>query len=174
MSPHRPVLATFAIVAALALPASAQDLPMKPVYTPAPPIQVAGALAGMLSCTLSPTVGLILGSLQTVSCWFQPAGPYPREAYVGTFGTLGVDIGVVATGDLGWQVYNQASGPLINALAGTYVGLTAEAGVGVGARANLLYGGSGRTVALQPVSLEGEVALNAVGGVSTLVLKPAY
>jgi hypothetical protein len=159
MSKHRSVLVTLAILAALISPASAQ----------AP-----GAKVGMLGCTLSPTVGLFVGSLQTIACTFTPDGPYPPEAYVGTFGTLGLDIGVVAVGGLAWQVYNQSNGPLINSLAGTYVGGSGEIGVGVGVGANVLFGGSARQVALQPVSLEGEVALNLELGVSTLILRPAY
>jgi len=160
MFKHRSVLAALAILAALSSPASAQ----------APP----GVKVGMLGCVLSPTIGIIIGSLQTISCTFTPDGPYPQEAYVGTFGTLGLDIGVVAVGGLAWQVYNQTNGPLINSLAGTYVGGSGEIGVGVGVGANVLFGGSARQVALQPVSLEGEVALNLELGVSTLILRPAY
>lgn len=161
MFKHRSMLMMLAILAAVASPASAQ----------APP---PGVMVGMLSCVLSPTVGLFVGSLQTISCKFAPNGGYPPEAYVGTFGTLGLDIGVVAVGGLAWQVYNQSNSPLINSLAGTYVGGSGEIGVGVGVGANVLFGGSARQVALQPVSLEGEVALNLELGVSTLILRPAY
>jgi hypothetical protein len=155
------MLMMLAILAALGSPASAQ----------APP---PGLMVGMLGCVLSPTVGLFVGSLQTISCQFTPNGGYPTENYVGTFGTLGLDIGVVAVGGLAWQVYNQSNGPLINSLAGTYVGGSGQIGVGVGVGANVLFGGSAHQVALQPVSLEGEVALNLELGVSTLILRPAY
>jgi len=160
MFKYRSMLVTFTILAALVSPVCAQVPP--------------GVNVGMLGCVLSPTVGLFVGSLQTISCTFTPNGPYPNEAYVGTFGTLGLDIGVVAVGGLAWQVYNQSNGPFINSLAGTYVGGSGEIGVGVGVGANVLFGGSARQVALQPVSLEGEVALNLELGVSTLILKPAY
>lgn len=164
MFKHRSMLMTLAAFVAFASPAFAQAPP------PPPP----GLKVGMLSCTLSPTVGLLFGGLQTVACQFLPDGPYPSEAYVGTFGTLGLDIGVVAVGGLAWQVYNGTSGPLIHALAGTYVGGSGEVGAGVGVGANVLFGGSNRTIALQPVSLEGEVAINLELGVSTLTLRPAY
>jgi hypothetical protein len=159
MFKRRSMLMTLGILAGLASPAFAQ----------APGVKV-----GMLGCVLSPTIGIFVGSLQTISCTFTPDGPYQPEAYVGTFGTLGLDIGVVAVGGLAWQVYNQSNGPLINSLAGTYVGGSGEIGVGVGVGANVLFGGSAKQVALQPVSLEGEVALNLELGVSTLILKPAY
>jgi hypothetical protein len=54
------------------------------------------------------------------------------------------------------------------ALAGEYVGASGDIGLGLGVGANVLIGGSGRTFALQPVSLEGSVAL----GVSALKLRP--
>jgi hypothetical protein len=37
----------------------------------------------------------------------------------------------------------------------------------------VLAGGSGRTFALQPLSLQGSIAVNAVLGVSSLKLRPA-
>ena len=56
------------------------------------------------------------------------------------------------------------------ALAGEYVGASGDLGIGVGAGANILVGGSGRTFALQPLSLEGSVAVNIALGVSMLKL----
>ena len=47
--------------------------------------------------------------------------------------------------------------PPPGALAGEYVGATGEVGLGLGAGVNVLIGGSGRSFALQPVSLEGSV-----------------
>jgi hypothetical protein len=57
------------------------------------------------------------------------------------------------------------------ALAGEYVGVTGAAAVGVGGGANVLLGGSNRTIALQPVSVQGSIALNVVAGVSSLTLR---
>jgi hypothetical protein len=154
------------LAAGLANTASAQMPPPPP-----PPPGVTGVNVGLLSCNLSPTIGLVVGSLQTMECRFAPAGPFPPEVYTGTFGTLGVDIGVTLAQGLAWQVYAPTAGPLNGALAGTYVGPSGEIGVGVGVGANILFGGSGRSYALQPVSLSGEVALNVSVGVSTVVLR---
>jgi Protein of unknown function (DUF992) len=159
MFKHRAMLMTIAALAAVASPASAQ----------AP-----GVMVGSLNCLLSPTIGLFVGSVQTISCRFVPNGPYPQEAYVGSIGTLGLDIGIVAGGVLGWAVYNQSASPLINALAGTYVGPSGQIGVGVGVGANILFGGSASSIALQPISVEGEVAVNLELGISSLTLRPAY
>ena len=58
-------------------------------------------------------------------------------------------------------------------LAGEYVGVSGDVGIGVGGGANVLMGGSGRTFALQPISIEGSVGLNVSLGVSELKLRPA-
>ncbi|MGB8082016.1 MAG: DUF992 domain-containing protein, partial [Pseudolabrys sp.] len=47
-----------------------------------------------------------------------------------------------------------------------------DVGIGLGAGANILLGGSNRTIALQPISLQGSIALNVVAGVSSLKLRP--
>ncbi len=149
---------------AFSLPSSAQ-MP--------PPPGITGVNTGLLSCNLSPTIGLVFGSLQTMNCMYKPVGPFPPEHYVGTFGTLGVDIGVTLAQGLAWQVYSPTAGPLNGALAGAYVGPSGEIGVGVGVGANILFGGNGRAYALQPVSLSGEVALNVSVGISTIELRYA-
>jgi hypothetical protein len=47
-----------------------------------------------------------------------------------------------------------------HALAGTYVGASTEATLGVGLGANWLIGGSHKSFALQPWSVQGQVGLN--------------
>jgi hypothetical protein len=59
------------------------------------------------------------------------------------------------------------------ALAGTYAGATAGGTVGAGAGVNLLVGGSNRTVALQPISVQAQTGMNIAAGVSTMELRPA-
>ena len=72
---------------------------------------------------------------------------------------------------MGWAVLAPTAGPPPGALAGEYVGATGEIGVGLGAGVNVLIGGSGRSFALQPVSVEGSVALNVTVGLSGLQLR---
>jgi hypothetical protein len=134
--------------------------------------QQSSTKVGMLSCNLNPTIGLILGSRQTMQCSFTPDG-YAPEHYSGTMTTIGLDIGFQAGGVMGWAVFAPAAGPLRGALAGTYVGATGEIGLGVGAGANVLVGGSNRSIALQPLSLSGTVGVNLALGVSGLELRQA-
>lgn len=55
-------------------------------------------------------------------------------------------------------------------LAGTYVGVSAEETLGLGLGANVLVGGSESSIALQPLSVQGQAGLNLAVGVSRLEL----
>ena len=72
---------------------------------------------------------------------------------------VGINIGISAGGVLGWAVFAPTTGLPAGALAGEYVGASGDLGIGLGAGANVLIGGSARTVALQPISLEGSSLL---------------
>ena len=159
MHRFRLLLAPFALVGMLAMPASAQ--------APQSWTQV-----GTLSCQVDPNVGFIIVGSQSMRCLFTPNSPQEREAYAGALNTLGLNVGISAGGVLGWAVFAPTTGLPLGALAGEYVGVSGDVGVGLGAGANVLLGGSNRTVALQPISLQGSIALNVVAGVSSLRLRP--
>jgi len=125
--------------------------------------------AGSLTCDVSAGIGLIIGSQRNVSCTFTPSTPGPIEYYTGTISKLGVDIGVTTGGVMVWAVYAPTSRPA-GALAGSYAGAAAEASVIAGLGANALVGGSNRTIALQPFSVQGQVGLNIAAGVAGLNL----
>ena len=108
--------------------------------------------AGVLTCDVSAGLGFIIGSSKSVSCVFRPDQAGPTEGYVGSISKFGIDIGATAAGVMIWGVFTDTiSGP--GFLAGEYVGATAEATVAAGLGANVLVGGSNRTVALQPLSV---------------------
>ena len=69
-----------------------------------------------------------------------------------------------------WAVFAPTSRKT-GALAGSYGGASAEATVGAGLGANVLVGGSDRTISLQPVSVQGQSGLNLAVGVSGLELR---
>jgi len=132
-----------------------------------------GTSVGVLTCKQGPSIGLIIGSRQRMACRFVPSGPYPPEAYTGVIGSIGLDIGITAGGVMAWGVLAPSSGPMRGSLAGTYVGASGAIGVGVGVGANLLFGGFQRSIALQPLSLEGSAGVNLSLGVSSLTLTAA-
>ena len=126
--------------------------------------------AGVLTCKTSASLGLILGSHQKVACSFTPDGGGPPEIYFGHINRLGLDLGVKAGGIMAWAVLAPTKGVPHGALAGKYVGGSGSISVGVGASANVLVGGSHRSFALQPLSVEGQVGVNLALGVAGLTL----
>jgi hypothetical protein len=152
------------LVAALALLALAS-----PTGTKAQP---SWTQVGVLTCRLNPSIGFVIAGHQSMECSYQPAGPFPPQAYQGAFNMIGLNIGVTGGGILSWTVFAPTTGIPAGALAGEYVGASGDIGLGVGDGANILLGGSGRSFALQPLSVEGSVAVNIALGVSMLKLRP--
>jgi hypothetical protein len=129
------------------------------------------AKVGTLNCNLAPTIGFIVGSNQRMTCRYTPDGPWPPEVYVGNLSTVGLDIGVTGGGRMVWAVFAPTNGYVRGALAGTYVGASADVTVGLGLGANVLVGGGRRSIALQPLSVEANTGINLAAGVSQLRLR---
>jgi Protein of unknown function (DUF992). len=159
---HRPLsaLAVLAIAAAVAAP------------TPSMARNGDRTKVGALTCDISAGIGVIIASKKQVTCMFTPSQPGPREVYVGSISKFGLDIGATSGGEMVWSVIAPTNRKF-GALAGHYAGATAEATVGAGVGANVLVGGSNRTVTLQPVSVQGQTGLNLAVGVAGLDLHPA-
>ncbi len=123
---------------------------------------------GSLACSISAGVGLVVASQRNVSCNFQPDNG-PPEVYTGTMTRVGVDVGFTTGGAMVWGVFADTN-RYAGMLSGTYAGATAEATAGAGLGANVLIGGSNRSVALQPLSVQGQVGLNVAAGIGALEL----
>jgi len=126
---------------------------------------------GQLNCSVSAGIGLIIASQRNVNCIFRGQPGEPDESYTGTMTIIGLDVGFTTGSAIVWGVFadtNRSAGML----AGTYVGATAQATAGAGAGANVLVGGSNRSISLQPLSFQGQVGLNAAGGIGALELHP--
>src|SRR4030081_3646578 len=128
--------------------------------------------AGVLNCDVSAGIGLIIGSQRSVNCLFTPDLGGPQEGYFGTISKLGLDVGITGGGVMVWGVYADTSRGY-GFLAGDYAGASGEVTIAAGLGANVLVGGSDRTVALQPASLTGQVGLNLALGVANLSLRPS-
>jgi uncharacterized protein DUF992 len=141
------------------------------IALPVPALAQNRVKVGTLTCDISAGIGLIIGSRKEVQCLFTPSEPGPREVYVGSITKFGLDVGATAGGQMIWAVHAPTTAG-VAALTGNYAGATAEATVGAGLGANVLVGGSNRTVALQPVSVQGQAGLNLAVGVAGLELRP--
>jgi len=153
------MLGTAVAVAGLAIASAADAAP-------------AGVKVGDLTCNVSSGFGFIFGSSKDLHCTYRPSG-HPREHYVGTINKFGVDIGYTEGGILVWGVFAPSSDVRAGALEGDYAGATASATVGVGLGANVLVGGLDKSIALQPLSIEGNKGLNVAAGIGSISLKSA-
>lgn len=137
-------------------------------FAAAPADAASGVNVGSLNCRVAGGSGFIFGSTKSLSCLFTRADG-TGERYHGEVKKYGVDIGFTKEAQIVWLVF--APGSIApGSLAGSYVGATASATVGVGAGANVLLGGSSKQVTLQPVSVEGSVGLNVAAGIGEVEL----
>jgi hypothetical protein len=148
------LFAALMLVSASAIPASAQQ-------------QVQ---AGVLECRGGGSIGFVIGSVTELSCIYRPDFG-PRQLYTAVMRRAGVDLGGTAVSSLVWGVFAPTQQIGLGDLSGNYGGVTAGAAVGVGAGANVMYGGSNNSFALQPLSVEGQVGLNVFAGVAGLELR---
>ena len=151
-------IAAAALAAVVATPAGAQ--PSR--------VQV-----GQLTCSLSASIGLVVGSQRNVSCMFRGTSGEPDEPFTGTMARVGLDVGLTTGSVIIWAVFantNRYKGML----TGTYTGASAEMSIAAGLGANVLIGGSHHTVALQPLSVQGQIGLDIAAGVGSLDLHPSW
>lgn len=133
------------------------------------PAQAQAVKAGVLTCNVAGGFGFIFGSSRSVNCTLS-AGGGPPQNYVGAINKFGVDIGYVRGAVMVWAVLAPTTNPGPGSLAGTFVGATGSATVGVGIGANVLVGGSANSISLQPLSIEGNTGLNVAGGIAEMTL----
>ncbi len=128
-----------------------------------------GVKAGTLVCDVEGGIGLIIASDKGMTCTYSPVKG-SKERYTGSIRKFGIDIGVTGKARMIWVVF--APGKVhAGALRGSYVGAVAEAAVGAGGGAKVLVGGHGKSITLQPLSVQGHTGVNVAAGVGVLELK---
>jgi hypothetical protein len=125
--------------------------------------------AGTLTCTGGAGVGLILGSKKSYDCKYVSVSNR-SESYTASITRIGLDVGVTGESTMIWTVLAPSEVGK-GGLRGNYVGATADAAIGIGGGAKVLLGGSENTVALQPVSVQGQTGINLAVGVAELSLR---
>ena len=130
---------------------------------------MAASEVGLLECR-GASQQFIVGSVTDLKCLFRPSRGGRPQAYDAQIRRAGLDIGFNQSTTLLWSVW-APNLPAPGALSGSYVGASANVTIGVGVGANALWGGSNRTIALQPVSGQGQIGLGVVGGVSAMDIR---
>jgi hypothetical protein len=132
-----------------------------------------GARIGFLNCQVAAGWGLIFGSSRTINCVFSGLGGQVIESYSGRITNFGIDVGYRTNGVMLWGVFaptDNVEGEGV--LSGTYVGIGAQAALGVGFGGRILIGGGDNNIALQPFSIEGVAGINIAAGIASLRLEP--
>jgi hypothetical protein len=124
---------------------------------------------GMMTCHVSSGWGFVFGSSRDLRCIYTGNGR--TEKYTGKISKFGVDIGYQQSGVIIWAVLAPSTDLKAGALTGDYGGVTAGAAASVGGNANVLIGGSTKSISLQPVSFEGDKGVNLAVGIAAISLK---
>jgi hypothetical protein len=126
---------------------------------------------GVLECRGGSSIGFIVGSVTNLGCVLRVDG-MPDDRYVATIRKVGVDLGITQESALAWGVFAPSARLGPGDLSGNYAGAQGSAAVGVGVGGNVLVGGSDNSIALQPLSVQGQVGLSVAAGLASLELRP--
>ena len=126
---------------------------------------------GVLECRGGASVGFIVGSVTHLGCVLRANG-LPEDRYIATIQKVGIDLGITQESALAWGVYAPVERLGPGALSGNYAGAQGSATLGVGVGGNVLVGGSDNTIALKPLSVQGQVGVNIAAGLESLELRP--
>jgi hypothetical protein len=132
-----------------------------------------GVKVGVLKCNVAGNASFVFGSSRALSCVYTPTGKGRVEYYNGRINRYGIDIGYLKQGTMLWAVFAPSKTVRSGALAGDYGGVTADIAAGYGVGANALLGGSHKSIALQPLSIEGIKGLNIAAGIASINLHRA-
>ena len=124
---------------------------------------------GSLVCNVSSGFGYLIGSNRNVSCVFNRSNG-TVERYNGQIRDWGFDLGYFHAGSIVWGVIAPGDNVAPGSLAGDYTGAGAGGSAGIGVKVNLLFGGDGGKISLQPLQVEGNVGIGANVGVTRLSL----
>jgi hypothetical protein len=124
---------------------------------------------GVLSCR-GPTTSYIIVSASDLRCVFRRSDGRTFR-YRATVRRFGIDIGVYQTTAIEWGVFAPTRRVSSSDLRGNYGGVSAGVSIGLGLGANVLLGGSGDSIALQPVSVEAQTGLGIDVAIAGLELR---
>lgn len=148
--------------------AAAAMLSAATVFTP----MLASAQAievGQLTCRQTDRTNLVIFSEASFACVFDPVSG-ANETYRGTVSKIGVDLSTSKVETMVWYVFSPANSDAPGALAGDYVGGSADVSLGVGAGVRALIGGLDLSISLQPAAISGQEGIGIAAGIESFEL----
>ena len=125
---------------------------------------------GILTCSVAGGFGYFIGSSREVECNYS-SNAGRAERYDGSIAVVGLDVGYLSASEIVWAVFAPTNASGSGALVGTYVGARAGATVGLGAGLNVMTGGFRNSIALQPISIQGNSGLYFGAGFGAMKLQ---
>lgn len=125
---------------------------------------------GTLECKVAPNVSFVVGSHRTAGCIFYALNRREIHRYRANLTRIGVDLNISQGGSLVWAVHAHNKRLYRGDLRGTYTGASGNIALGLGVGGNVLLGGSHNTIALQPLSGEGNVGVGISLGIGEITL----
>jgi Protein of unknown function (DUF992) len=156
----------FVVLAGTAVTLLVASVAAASAQQPMPRVQV-----GILECRGGASIGFVVGSVTNLGCVLRVDGA-PEDRYIATIRKVGLDLGITQESALAWGVYAPVARLGPGDLAGDYAGAQGSATLGVGVGGNVLIGGSANSIALQPLSVQGQVGVNIAAGLASLELRP--
>jgi hypothetical protein len=141
------------------------------LVAPAAFAQDSGTQLGTLTCKMTGIENLVVYTKEEFDCEFAQEGA-GSTTYKGVIHEVGVNLSMTKDATLVWGVIaptGEVSSP--DALKGHYVGAGAQVELVGGVGANVLVGGSGKTINLEPLSVEGMEGFGAALDITSFELK---
>ena len=133
----------------------------------------AGVKVGDLTCNVASGWGFVFGSSKDLHCTYPPATAI-RVSIIPARSPSSASISATPKAACWSGACSRPPPTCARARCqGDYAGATAQATVGVGVGANALIGGLDKSIALQPLSVEGSKGLNVAAGIGSISLKSA-
>ena len=130
-----------------------------------------GTQVGVLTCKMTGVETVVVYTREEFDCEYKPHKGAP-QSYTGVIKEVGVNLSVTKENAMVRRVIAPLDGlSSPDALRGTYVGGSGQIEIGAGAAANILVGGSGKTISLQPISVNGMKGFGAALEISAFELK---
>ena len=128
---------------------------------------------GTLTCSLSASIGLVVGSQRNVSCLFRGTSGEPDEPYTGTMTRVGLDVGLT-TGSVIFGRCSRTRTATKGCSPAPIPGRRQKCPLPLVSAPTSSSAGSNRTLALQPLSVQGQIGLDIAAGVGSLDLHPSW
>ena len=126
---------------------------------------------GMLRCDLTGKSNYVVLSKSEYACTLESENEAEDAVYVAKIDKIGVDLNLTEQQKLYWAVMSSTDKFTTDMMDGEYVGVSADAALGLGAGVKVLVGGESDRISLQPVSANTSAGIGVAAGLENMELR---